>query len=62
MPTYLDYAGLSAIVYNNIKDPSNVLTSLPPGWSELPIYPNGTAANSGLSVITGFNGQKSGSE
>ena len=53
MVTKLDYAALSAFVYNNIKKGGNKLSTLPLGWTELPIYPNGI--NGITSTFTGFN-------
>lgn len=48
MISQFDYAALSAVVYNNVRGQDNKLT-LPTGWTELPIYPNGI-----VSSITGF--------
>ncbi len=49
MATDIDYAALSAIVYNNVRADPNKLTNLPAGWTLLPIYPNGVASS-----VTGF--------
>jgi hypothetical protein len=50
MTTYLDYAALSAIIYNSIRGQNNILTNLPAGWELLPI-----SSSSITSTLTGFN-------
>ena len=49
MISKFDYAALSAIVYNDVRQDANKLVNLPAGWSQLPIYPD-----SFTSALTGF--------
>lgn len=60
MPTLLDYAALSAIVYNDVRGKNNKLLHLPNGWSEIlsdsnPGFTAGAYEN-GNDIVISFKG------
>jgi Ca2+-binding RTX toxin-like protein len=63
MPNLNDYAALSAIVYNDVRDKKNALTALPAGWDEMnyvssPGFTAGSYRN-GDDIVIAYKGSDS---
>src|SRR3990172_4972636 len=66
MTGLLDYAALSATIYNNARGAANVIANLPAGWSQVNYIPGGGlngftagAYKNGTDIVIAFKGTDS---